>query len=299
MLGATLASPVRAADFSTGGAFLSLGHGARLHGLGNAGVALLRDDAAVFWNPANLAWMQQANGVTLMHADILDGIDDGYDSVSFGRRAGARLGFPQQPLRPTRWGYGFFIAHMGFDFASGNRWSETTFLFGAAYSLNNYTSIGIGLKGLSGNNDFQSADASGAGLDLALSLLVMERVTLAVVGRDVWTRLRWDTSRWETLAPSVTFGLEVRPAKRWSGEVDLVLREGTLQKAAAGVEWQAYRDLFWVRGGITHVAPGEARLYPSAGAGLRFSRCVLDYGVGFDEDDALGIGQRLSLRVMF
>lgn len=291
--------PAAGADFSSGGAFLNLGHGARLHGLGTAGVAMVRDDAAVYWNPANLAWVQRQNGVTLMHADILDQVDDGYDSFSFGRAAGERLGETSQLLRPTRFGYGLFISHLGFTFASGKDWSENVFQFAAAMAVNNYTSVGMGIKGLQANNDFDSADGQGVGLDLGLTVLVFDQLTAVIVGRDVWTRVHWDTGRWETLEPSVTAGFELRPARRWEVEADLSLRQGSLHTAAGGVECQVYRDLFWLRAGATFVVPGESRFYPSAGAGVRYSRLVLDYGAGFDEEDSMGIAQRVSLRVSF
>ncbi len=296
---AALTAPAPAAEFSTGGTFLNLGHGARLHGLGTAGVALLRDDGAAYWNPANLAWIPHQNGVTLMHADILDQIDDGYDSFSFGRTAGVRLGDASQPLRPTRWGYGAFVSHLGFTFGSGNGWSENTFLFAAAMALNNFTTVGAGFKGLQAQNDFEATDGQGAGLDLALTVLVFEKLTAAVVGRDVWTRVRWDTSTWETLHPALTLGFEYRPAARWNVMADLVLRQSAVDTAALGVECQPYRDAFWVRGGITSHTPGESRIYPSAGAGVRLSRLVFDYGAAFDDDESLGVGQRVSLRVIF
>lgn len=298
-LGVLCTGAARAADFSSGGAFLPLGHGARLHGLGTAGVAMVRDDAAVYWNPANLAWLQQQNGVTLMHADILDQIDDGYESLSFGRAAGTRLGTQAQLLRPTRWGYGLFISHLGFTFPSGSGWSENVFQFGAAVALSNYASAGATIKGLQAHNDFEAGDGQGAGVDLALTVLVLERLTLAVVGRDVFTRVHWDTGTWETMQPVVTTGLELRPGSRWYVEADVALRQGGLYTAAGGVERQLYRDLFWLRAGITFVAPGESRTYPSAGAGLRLSRLVLDYGAAFDADDAMAVGQRFSLRVSF
>ena len=298
-LGLLCVRSVAAAGYSTGGTFLPLGHGARLHGLGTAGVALLRDDAAAYWNPANLAWLQQQNGITLMHADILDEIDDGYESVSFGRAAGMRLGAPEQLLRPTRWGYGMFLSHLGFTFASGNGWSENVFQFSAAVAFSNYASVGASVKGLQAHNDFDAGDGQGAGFDLAVTVLVFERLTLAIVGRDVFTRVQWDTGTWETLQPEVTTGLELRPGNRWIVEADVAARQSSLHMAAGGVEWQAYRDVFWLRGGVTYVVPGESRVYASAGAGLRWSRLVLDYGAAFDEADAMGIGQRVSLHVAF
>ncbi|MFQ5600435.1 MAG: hypothetical protein ACE5G2_07770 [Candidatus Krumholzibacteriia bacterium] len=287
------------ADTSRGGSFLALGHGARAHAMGGSGVALLRDDSAVYWNPANLAWLEHGTGFTLMHADILPGIDDGYETLSFARAMGERLGEMEQVVRPTRWGYGLFISHMGFDFDSGRSWTENTFLIGAAYALNNFATLGVGFKVLRLDNDFESADAKGAGVDLGLSVLVLDRLTASVVGRDTWTRVRWDTSTWETLEPSITFGFEYRPLRGWTAEADFVLREDTLQRTVGGVEWQAYRDILWLRGGLTVLSTDEQRTFPSAGAGVRFSRFVLDYAASFDDEDALEVGQRVSLQIHF
>jgi hypothetical protein len=285
-----------AADFSSGGAFLALGHGARAHGLGGAGAALQRDDASVYWNPANLAWLARRNGVTLAHAVLIPEIHDGYETVSFARSQGRRLGAEDQALRPTRWGWGLFVSHLGFDFESGNGWSENVLVLGAAVAANNYMTLGIGLKALQLGNDFHEGGADGAGFDLGLSLLVLDRLTAAVVGRDVWTRVNWDTGKLETLDPSLTIGFEYRPFGRWAGEADFVFRQGAAQSTALGVEWQPFRDVLWLRGGLTFIAPGGSRAYPSTGAGVRFGRFVLDYGVSFDEEDALGVGQRVSLR---
>ena len=294
-----VASVCGASDFSTGGTFLALGHGARAHALGGAGAALLRDDSAAYWNAANLAWLTPRAGATFMHANILPGITDGYQTGSVAHAPGVLLGETQQSVRPHRYGYGIFVSHMGFDFDSGSTWGETTFLVGFGYAFSNFASVGLGLKALRVANDFVSADASGSGLDLSLSVLVTDRLSAAIVGRDVWTRVRWDTSNWETLDPAVTLGLELRPRARWVGVADVTLRESTLRRLALGVEWQAYRDLLWLRGGLTSVTPGESRTFPSFGTGVAYTRVRFDYGVSFDHEDALETGHRFSLGILF
>jgi len=44
---------------------------------------------------------------------------------------------------------------------------------------------------------------------------------------------------------------------------------------------------------------GESRSWPSAGLGVHLFGVALDYGVSFDEADALDIGQRVSLQLQF
>jgi hypothetical protein len=290
------APAVHATDFSTGGSFLPLGHGARSYALGGAAIALTRDDMAAYWNPANLPWLDR-RGLTLMHATLLPGVSDGYDTASFGSSAGERLGLEDQSLRPRRWGYGLFASHLGFDFASGKSWAENTLQLSGACALNNYTTLGVGFKLLRGSNDFESANASGVGIDLGLTLLVSERLTAAIVAQDLWARLHWDTEKQETLTPTLTAGLEARPGHSWSAEADLTLREGRLDRVMSGLEWRPYRDLLALRGGWTILRAGERRGYPSAGVGLRYDRVIVDYAASFDDADALDVGQRVSLHI--
>lgn len=294
-----LARPLAAADFSTGGTFLQLGHGARAHGLGGAGAALYRDDSAVYWNAANLAWLSPRVGATFMHAAILPGITDGYETGSVAYAFGEQLGTSEQSVRPRKFGLGLFVSHMGFDFESGNTWGETMFLVGAGYAFTNFASLGMGIKGLRVGNDFESADASGAGLDLALSILVTDRLSAAFVATDVWTRVRWETSRWETLEAGLTMGFEYRLTARLTLLADVVVRESSTQRLSLGAEWQVYRQLLFLRAGLTTRTPGEVRNYPSFGAGVHAKHLVVDYGVSLDQEDAFETGHRFSLGVRF
>jgi len=288
---------VQAETFSRGGVFLPLGHGARAHGLGGAAVVSTLDDAAVAWNPANLTWSPQPAGLTFMHAELLPGVDHGYDTASFGRAAGPRLGSGDEVRRPTRYGYGLLLTHLGLDFDTSS-WSENAMTLAGAVALENFASVGAGVKLLRVTNDFTDGDGRGVGLDLAFSALVTDRLTAALVLRDAWTRVRFDTRTWQTQPRTLDAGIALRVRSAWLVEVDV--RSGThLQSTAAGLEWNAVRDLLWLRGGWTSLAAGVGRSYPSAGAGLRHERFGLDYGVSFDDAGGLDTGQRVSLHVAF
>jgi hypothetical protein len=284
-----------AQDFSVGGLFLPLGHGARAQGLGGMGVALVRDDAAVYWNPANLCWLEPTTGVTLAHADLFPEVGDGQESVSWARAAGRSLAVPGQALPCTRWGYGLLVRHVGFGFDT-SAWSENTLQLSGAAALGNVASLGLSMRLMQLGTDFESGDAWGGGLDVGTSILVTDRLSLAVVLRDLWTRVHFDTGAWQTQKAALESGLEWRPWKSWSACVEGTLREGTLRRAGLGLEWRARREIA-LRGGWTQLAAGETRGFPSAGVGLRWSRFGLDYGASFDEADALGTRQRVSLQV--
>jgi hypothetical protein len=285
-----------AADFSTGGVFLPLGHGARAHGLGGAGVPIVRDDGAAYWCPSNLAWLEPQTGFTFMHAQIFPDVGSGYETLSFARRSGNRLGGGDQALLPSRWAAGVFFGHLGLDFDTSG-WSENRVTLAGAFALNNFTSLGAAVRYLGLSTDFDAGDAHGGGLDLSLSILVARRLFAAVVGRDLWTRVKFDTETWETQEPSIDFGLEYRVGKRGSAVGELVFREGTLRRTIVGLEWRPLREALALRGGWSLESGGESRSFPSAGAGIRFRQFGLDYGAAFEDDDALGVTQRVSLHV--
>ncbi len=291
------AHAVHAETYARGGVFLPLGHGARAHGLGGAAVVSTLDDAAVAWNPANLTWLPPGAGLTLMHAELLPGIDDGYETASYGRAAGPRLGSGDEVRRPARYGYGLLFTHLGLDFATSS-WSENALTLAGAIALENFISVGAGVKLLGVANDFADGDGRGVGLDLAFSALVTDRLTAALVVHDAWTRVRFDTRTWQTQSRTFDAGIALRVRTAWLAEVDV--RMGThLQSTAVGLEWNARRDLLWLRGGWTSLETGSGRGYPSAGAGLRFDRFGLDYGVSFDDAGGLDLGHRVSLHIAF
>jgi len=289
--------PVHAATFARGGVFMPLGHGARAHGMGGAVVASTLDDAAVAWNPASLTWIPQSAGLTLMHAELMPGVDHGYDTASFGRAAGPQLGSGDEALRPSRYGYGLLLAHLGLDLDTSS-WSENALVLAGAMALENFISVGASVKYIGVSNDFADGDGRGAGIDLAATALVTDRISAALVIHDFWTRVRFDTQTWQTQPRTADLGVALRVRSAWLVEVDTRFGQH-LQSTAVGVEWEALRDLAWLRGGWTSVAIGEARGYPSAGAGLRYNRFGIDYGISFDDADALDLGQRVSLHVAF
>jgi hypothetical protein len=287
-----------AADYSNGGTFLQLGHGARAHALGGGGVAAIRTDAAAYWNPANLAWLKKQNGVTLMHADILPVIDDGYNSISAARGFGPRLGPQSQERRPTRGAYGLFFSHMGFQFDSGKSWSENVLKLAMAFAPNNYTGVGIGVRFLQANNDFDFGNGRGMGLDLALSVQLTERLRGAIVARDLWTRIEWDTDSHEIVRRSFDLGVQY---ERWDASLilDWVVRQAGTERFIAGLEWNLFDEVLAVRGAMTTLLPGEARTWPSGGVGIHLYGLTVDYAASFDEVDSFDIGQRVSLHLEY
>lgn len=291
------ASGAGASDWSAGGAFLPLGHGARAHGLGGAVIAMGRDDASAYWNPANLAWIEPKSSVTLMHAALFPEVDNGYQTVSFGMPRGPRLGEPEQRLRPCQWGFGAFVGHLGLGFEAGD-WTENRLQLAAAYALSNYASLGLSARFMWLTNDFEGGNAHGGGFDAGLSLLLTDALTVALVVRDAYSEVQYDTKRSEILAPGFELGIDYR-WRTLEVEADGTGREGGLQRTALGCEWRPHGEWIAVRGGWTAIRAGESRSYPSAGVGLRTRGLVVDYGAAFDNADATGIGQRVSLQLVF
>jgi hypothetical protein len=67
--------------------FLSIGVGARAHGMSGAQTALVEDITAAYWNPAGLAHIRAPFQVAAMHAEWFVGVSQ-YDYLSFGRSIG-------------------------------------------------------------------------------------------------------------------------------------------------------------------------------------------------------------------
>lgn len=64
--------------------FLSIGVGARAHGMSGAQVALVNDITAAYWNPAGLAEIEAPFQAGAMHAEWFGGVGQ-YDYLSFGK----------------------------------------------------------------------------------------------------------------------------------------------------------------------------------------------------------------------
>ena len=64
--------------------FLSIGVGARAHGMSGAQVALANDITAAYWNPAGLTQIEAPMQAAAMHAEWFGGVGQ-YDYLSFGK----------------------------------------------------------------------------------------------------------------------------------------------------------------------------------------------------------------------
>lgn len=86
---ATGGSSAHSADFgTTGAAFLEAGVGSRALAMGSAGVALVRDGSALYWNPAGLCHMD-GRRVSVMHEARFEGLS--HDFVAYTPYLGERI----------------------------------------------------------------------------------------------------------------------------------------------------------------------------------------------------------------
>ncbi len=72
--------------------FLSIGAGARAHGMSNATVASVNDNTANYWNPAGLSSIESDFQVSAMHAEYFAGIAK-FDYLSFAKNIDEKSAF--------------------------------------------------------------------------------------------------------------------------------------------------------------------------------------------------------------
>lgn len=199
---ACVALPLAAQKYSN--EFLSIGVGARAHGMGTAVVASQNDVYSAAWNPAGLSGMEPGAGLEIgaMHAEWFGGVGN-YDYLGF-----------TLPLAGANQRIGFSVIRFGID-----RIPNTLSLYEADGTINfdnvtefsaaDYAFLGTysraypkpnGALRLGGNVKVirrvigEFASSWGFGLDLGAQLEKNDW-TFALLGRDITTTFNtWETS---------------------------------------------------------------------------------------------------------
>jgi hypothetical protein len=306
MVGGALRASDTAAEAGQPGGFMRAGVGAASGAMGDAYAALAEGPQAVYWNPAALAFGQEA------------GFSDTYNVLSLGRQAddveaqwtwdaasNSRVAgeFPKNSrFGMGSWGLGWMGFSLGNDFEGRTSDTPTYFSFGDhqdemtlahGRALLPWLAVGAGLKYY--DHFLAGYSAHGEGLDLGTLLLLGPHARLALTAGDLFSTFQWSTGYQErfpvTLRGSLA-GFFLQDRLVWSAQVENV--QGQSPNFGMGFEGVVFRYLK-VRAGIQQngITFGGGTSLP-----LGSLVCSLDYAWMPDPLE-LGEEQRISLDLRF
>ncbi|MEO6463049.1 MAG: hypothetical protein ABIP29_08225 [Candidatus Eisenbacteria bacterium] len=292
---ALAAGPAAAA--TTSAAFPDAGGGTRSIALGGHLVALPTDDHALETNAARLVY-----GAGSFSAQV-DRLDPGLDL--WRGRIGVALGIgpsaaePLQATRPRRMAFGASIAGQGLTLIEGSSYREATFSAGLAWAPTNLGAIGVAARYQRSVSDVPGAEAAGFGVDVGLSFDLSDHFDVALSVKDAFGRTTFENSDDEDRAARLTLGVAGVRHRRWQAELDYVLQHNSTSAVAGGAEFHVVPGVLDLRAGVSREMRGQARIVPSAGAGLSFGAFRMDYAFRFDPDGAFETQHRASLGARF
>ena len=282
------------AQSSKGGAFLPLGWGAKGAGLADAATILINDDRSVYWNPANLSFLQSPR-MTLGTTKPIPDMDVRYSVFSAATGILGEVKSPDGRKVMSRGAVGLSFSQMGLTLAQGSNWSESSIGLSASIAPNHYNSLGLTIKILKNWTDVTDAGASGYAIDIGWTALLRNNLYLAAFGRNVSSRIKYPNSS-ETL--DGTWNLAVSYKDLFdivSIEQDLVLKSGHTDRLLTGVEINMFDNLLFVTTGIDKRLCEGARTIYTLGFGTIYNFSEIALGFRFDPEDAFGRQTILSV----
>mgnify|MGYP001817550352 CR=1 FL=1 len=294
-----LPSALAAGDGSQGGTFLPLGWDARGQALGGAGTILVRDEAAAYWNPANLVFMTSP-GIGIGTTKPIPGLENLYTVASFATGLLDTRRSLDGTIEVRRLAVAMTISHLGLTLAEGSAWNEGTVGLSAAFSLNPYNYIGVSWRMMKSWSDVDDAGAWGSALDIAFTTRLSRHLWLAATVKDVWSKVHYPQSSWE-IGHTVSLAASVEEIVygRLSAEFDVILREGEINSYRLGGELSLISEILWLQAGADVRAVNYSRTIPWCGitAGLGGARLALAFG--FDPESDLGRQTRVTAAYRF
>ncbi len=279
------------AESSQGGAFQLPAYGARGWGMAGAFVVRADDESAVDWNPAGLAGAGRIAGAS--YFQLVEGLSVGQSQVVFATPiSGART-----ETGTARHALGAMFTNLHAEVAGDETYTENHLRLAYAFTPEPLVSFGIAASGFVSKSGVAGFDAWGTSFDLTGNLSLSRAWSLALVGRDVFSRYTYDDGRDFDKEPQYILGLAWAGSTRVAFEGDVVRSYGDWTRASLGAETEYFFSHVALRGGLAWMRAGESRTVPSFGVSARASRLVLHYGATLDQDDAFGSTHRVSLAV--
>lgn len=289
--------PAGAAAAPASAAFLPTAGDARTFGLAGAGAGLADGASAALVNPARLVYARQKS-VTAGYWRPIESLASDRIELAYAQPVGPDIAGPGQTRGVSPFAFGVTAQYQGVELALGSGYWEGALGVAAGVALQSYVALGLGVRALRADSELDGVSASGAAVDLALSATLYPGLDAALVGRNLFGSAKYEGAESEGLVRAYLVGLAWTPRPGLAAELDFQAESGDAYSAVVGLE-AVLKHTLVLRGGARQWIQPESRLVPAAGLGVRLARFTLDYGAQFDEDEALGLGHRVSLGARF
>ncbi|APF19533.1 hypothetical protein Calab_0013 [Caldithrix abyssi DSM 13497] len=193
------------------GEFLAIGAGSRISAMGGAGVAMVNDVAASYWNPAGLI---NAAGFQMQFThgkQFISSIQHDYIGLSHPLDENTTLGlslvyFTVNGIKDSR--QAFNEADNKVDYSKIKTFNTGDYSLFLSLARKRSERLAIGLNAKMIYRDFNIENALGLGFDLGLQYALTNRLTIGAILRDATTTMiAWSTNEKEFIAPSLRLGL--------------------------------------------------------------------------------------------
>jgi hypothetical protein len=287
---------------STAGAFAPIPIGADIVGAGGAGTVLERGAFSPFWNPAGLA-LATKNEVAVDYTNLF-GLDVArHTTVAFSwHRA------PERPIMEAdklhfvpsgrQLGFGVELGVTSVDF-DPESYHELTPSFAFGTTVARGAALGMVLRILRANSDFDATSANGYQFDLGFALDRYQPLSFAVATRHLLSSISWENDATDALPAAVTAGIAYhhRASFTLAAEATASEDQSPVEVARVGGEWTPRFPIALRAGGAYHQDRGDERVEPAFGAGILAGGLHFDYA--YVGEGALDPTHRVSLRYRF
>lgn len=257
-----------------GGAFLRLGLGAKARALGGASVGSVGDGMNFFYNPASMAFMENAQ-LSLSYSSM--SLDRRFNFVGFATNlkpsAGLAVGWINSGVADIQ----------GYD-TNGDKTeqldnSQNTFYLSFANRFTNRVAVGLNMKLLF--ISLPGISTQGFGMDLAIMANVTDHLFIGASIQDAKTKYEWQSNELYEQGASTTVefptAYKIGTSYRYEHVTVLLELESSSQgqeQVRFGVEYDM-KDQYYLRGGVGVLSSFEdgtiIRRTPSFGLGYKFS----------------------------
>ena len=193
------------------GEFMNLGAGSRLTGMAGAGVAMINDASASYWNPAGLANAQGLQIQFTHSKQFISSIQHDYLAVSHPLKSNSTVGlslyyFTVNGIKDSRQAYNEADDKVDYSKIKTFNTGDYVLYLSYGHKANPNFQYGMNVKFI--YRDFNVANALGLGFDFGMQYRWFSQLRLGLMLKDVTTTMiAWSTNEKEFIPPSLRFGL--------------------------------------------------------------------------------------------